>query len=85
MIHKFDFVDQLLLRATKLVGSGRQSAVALLIKEAIKAVNAVLVVIAGHVYHVPLWLAPVAAIAYPGSILSVRLGKTIITIRRKRR
>jgi len=33
--------------------------------------------IAGHVYHVPIWLAPVAAIAYPGKI--------IITIRRKRK
>ena len=34
MIHKFNFVDQLLPRATKLVSSGRQSAVALLIMEA---------------------------------------------------
>jgi hypothetical protein len=34
VIHKVDFVYQLLLRATKLVSTGRQSAVALLIKEA---------------------------------------------------
>jgi hypothetical protein len=34
LIATFNFVDQLLLRATKLVSSGRQSAVALLIKEA---------------------------------------------------
>jgi hypothetical protein len=32
--NKFNFVDQPLLRATRLVSSGRQSAVALLIKEA---------------------------------------------------
>ena len=43
-----------------------------------------LVVIAGHVYHVPIWLLSVAAIGYPGSTFSVRLGKTIFTIRRKR-
>jgi hypothetical protein len=34
VIHKVGFVYQLLLRATKLVSSGRQNAVALLIKEA---------------------------------------------------
>jgi len=34
VIHKFDFVDQPLLRAAKLVSSGRQIAVALLVKEA---------------------------------------------------
>jgi hypothetical protein len=34
VMHNVDFVYQLLLRATKLVSSGRQSAVALLIKEA---------------------------------------------------
>jgi hypothetical protein len=32
--NNFNFVDQLLLRATRLVSSGRQSAAALLIKEA---------------------------------------------------
>lgn len=43
-----------------------------------------LVIIAGHVYHVPIWV-PVAAIAYPGSTLSIRLGKIAVTIKRKRK
>jgi hypothetical protein len=34
MLANLNFLDQLLLRATKLVSSGRQSAVVLLIKEA---------------------------------------------------
>ena len=46
--------------------------------------NAVLIVVAGHVYHMPGWLIP-AAIASPGSMFSVRLGKKILITWRWRR
>jgi hypothetical protein len=42
---------------------------------------AVLVVIGGHVYHVPLWV-PMAAIVYKGGTFSVRWGKTLVTVKR---
>ena len=47
--------------------------------------NVATVVIAGHGYHIPIWLVPVAAIAYPRNVFSVRLGELLITVKRRRK
>lgn len=52
-------------------------------RKRVKGVNAVTIIIAGQVYHIPTWI-PVAAIAYRGSTFSAQLGKILIIVKRKR-